>query len=173
MTTPTRTLVVLRHARAEAATGVDDQLRPLALDGRKQATALGRQMHAAGLAPELVLCSSALRTRQTWELTALGLAGLRPDVEFRDELYVATPTDMLAAIQAVDESVATILLVGHEPSVSALSAYLAGPESDDAALAQVRVGVPTATYAILSGDDSWAAWGQRTAKLAGVFRPGA
>lgn len=169
MTTFVRTLVILRHAKAESGEFGDDQMRALALDGRKQALRVGRQLQDSGLAPELVLCSSALRTRQTWELTAQGLA-VEPAVEFRDELYAASLLDMLEAISGIDQRVRAALLIGHEPSVSATATHLAGSNSDEAALAQVRVGVPTATYSVLRSSSPWSNWAAHSADLEGVVR---
>lgn len=168
---PERTLVLLRHAKAERANGIDDELRPLAMQGRKQATRLGRDLLAEELVPEVVLCSSALRTRQTWELARPGLRDAEPVVEFLDALYLAVAPEILATVRGVDARVRTILVVAHEPSVSALAGLLADKSSDGAALAQVRAGVPTATYSVLHGTESWSDWGKRSARLAGVFRP--
>lgn len=164
------TLVVLRHAKAERADGGEDELRALALQGRKQASRLGAHLSDAGLRPDVVLCSSALRTRQTWELARTSL-GADPKVVIRDDLYAASPTDLLAAVREVDPKASVVLVVGHEPSVSALAAHLAGEGSDSAALAQVRTGVPTATYSVLRSSEPWAAWKRSSAALTGVFRP--
>jgi phosphohistidine phosphatase len=65
-----------------------------------------------------------------------------------------------------------VLVIGHEPTMAATAAYLAAPGSDDAALAQVRVGVPTATYSVLESTDlPWSEWGKGTARLLRVGRP--
>jgi phosphohistidine phosphatase len=75
-------------------------------------------------------------------------------------------------VRAVDPGVRTVLVVGHEPTMASTAAYLAGPGSDDAALAQVRVGVPTATYSVLESDEvPWSDWGKGAARLAHVGRP--
>ena len=169
MTTFVRTLVILRHAKAEPGDFGDDQLRALALDGRTQASRVGHQIEQAGFNPGLVLCSTALRTRQTWELASHGLS-VEPVVEFRDDLYAASLTDVLDVIHGIDPEVGSVLLIGHEPSVSATATHLAGAGSDKAALAQVRAGVPTATYSVLRSTNPWDAWTADSAVLAGVFR---
>lgn len=171
MSTTTRTLVVLRHAKAEPADGTVDELRPLALAGRQQASAVGRHLRDTSLIPELVLVSSALRTRQTWELARGALRDVDLEVDVRDELYAASSTTLLDAVRRVDARVRTVLVVGHEPAVSGLAAHLAGPGSDEGALAQVRVGVPTASMSVLVGDEPWGEWDRATARLTGVFRP--
>ncbi len=172
-TTAVRRLVLLRHAKAEPVreAGADAQ-RPLALKGRRQASGVGMALTAAGLVPELALVSSAVRTRQTWELARAHLDVGDALVEVRDELYEASVGDVLDLVRAVDPGVGTVLVLGHEPTMAATAAYLAGPGSDDAALAQVRVGVPTATYSVLeSAEHPWSEWGRHAARLVHVGRP--
>jgi phosphohistidine phosphatase len=171
--TAVRRLVLLRHAKAEpvreAGTDAD---RPLALKGRRQASRVGMALTAAGLVPDLALVSSSLRTRQTWDLARGHLDGVDSVVEMRDELYEASVADVLELVRAVDPGVRSVLVLGHEPTMAATAAYLAGPGSDDAALAQVRVGVPTATYSVLeSAEHPWSEWGKGAARLVHVGRP--
>jgi phosphohistidine phosphatase len=167
-----RRLVLLRHAKAEPARDqVPDELRPLATNGRRQAGGVGRAFAAGGLVPDLALVSSALRTRQTWELLAGQLDGPATDVQVREELYEASVAGVLELVRELDDQVGTVLVVGHEPTMAATAAHLAGPESDETALAQVRVGVPTAAWSVLEGDQSWAYWGKGRARLVEVARP--
>ncbi|SDS58775.1 SixA phosphatase family protein [Paraoerskovia marina] len=169
-TSPLHRLVLLRHAKAEPAGNGDDVLRPLALNGRKHAGRVGEALAAAGLVPDLVLCSSALRTRQTWELAASRLPTTVP-VDVHDSLYAASVNDLLDVLQTVDARVRTLLVVGHEPTMAATAERLGGPGSLDGAVAQVRVGVPTATYSVLESAEPWAAWEPRSARLVEVTRP--
>lgn len=162
-------LVLLRHAKAEPD-GPTDELRPLALTGRRQAGAVGASLAAAGLVPDRVLVSSALRTRQTWDLVRSTLGGAEPDAHVTDRLYEAGPSDVLELVRQVDARVATLLVVGHEPTMSGLAASLAGPGSDDAAVATVRSGLSTGAYAVLEVAD-WASLDPRGATLLGAVRP--
>jgi phosphohistidine phosphatase len=164
-------LVLLRHAKAEHSTSLEDHLRPLALAGRRQASEVGTGMRAAGIAPDLVLVSSALRTRQTWDLVRVGL-GLPADVaRVSDELYAAGVRSLIGLLRELDEPAGTVLVVGHEPTVSQTAAALAGPGSDDASVARVRVGVPTATYSVLEVDGPWAELVPDAARLLRVVAP--
>lgn len=164
-------LVLLRHAKAEPAGSLDDHLRPLALPGRKQASEVGAGLRAAGIVPDLVLVSTAVRTRQTWDLVRTAL-DLPADVaRLSDEVYSAGVRSLLALVAAVEESARTVLVVGHEPTVSQTAAALAGPGSDDAAVAQVRVGVPTAAYSVLEVDTPWASLQPDAARLLRVVTP--
>lgn len=153
-----RRLVLLRHAKAEPAGSLPDHERPLALSGRRQASAAGAALAVAGLAPTHVLCSSALRTRQTWELvrTALAAAGAgEPVLVVTDDLYDASTGDLAELVRTVPQDAATVLVVGHEPTVSHAAATLAGPGSDEEVVARVRRGVPTASWSVLELDAPW------------------
>jgi len=171
---PTWRLVLLRHAKAEPGKGVlPDDRRPLALNGRKQAGRVGMALTAAGLLPQVALVSSAVRTRQTWDLASAHLDGSSGTaLEVRDELYEASVRDVLGLLRGVEASTRTVLVIGHEPTMAATAAYLAAEGSEPAALAQVRVGVPTATYSVLeSAEHPWADWGRGSARLVHVGRP--
>lgn len=167
-------VVLLRHAKAEPAGAVVDHERPLALVGRRQASAVGAALAAAGLAPTHVLCSSALRTRQTWELarTALAAAGA-PDarVAVSDALYDASTGDVAAMLQGLPQDASTVLVVGHEPTVSHAAGLLAGPGSDAELVARVRAGVATATWSVLELDADWADVAPAALRLVRVERP--
>ncbi|WP_402466158.1 SixA phosphatase family protein [Isoptericola aurantiacus] len=171
---PGRRLVLLRHAKAEPGKGsVPDAERSLAPNGRKQASRVGMALTAAGLVPDRTLVSTALRTRQTWELARRHLGGSQ-DLPFElcPQLYAASVSDVLDLVRTVDPAVRTLLVIGHEPTMAATAAHLADKASDDAALAQVRVGVPTATFSVLSAVDvPWRKWGKKSATLVRVGRP--
>ncbi len=160
----TRRLVLLRHAKAEHPDGIPDHERPLALAGRRQCPLVGAAMAEAGVAPDLVWCSSAVRTRQTWELVR-GALGLEPPVEYRGEVYDAGVRSLLSLVASAPAAVRTLVVVGHEPTMSHAAATLAGPGSDEAAVARVQVGVPTASWAWLELDGAWADLQPRAARL--------
>ncbi|MDR1152617.1 MAG: histidine phosphatase family protein, partial [Bifidobacteriaceae bacterium] len=78
-------LVLLRHARASTSEW-SDAARHLSPEGRIQAEVTGRRLARDGIVPEVVLCSSSARTRQTWEAIARDLGG-DPEVRYSDDLY--------------------------------------------------------------------------------------
>ncbi|GIG28806.1 SixA phosphatase family protein [Cellulomonas marina] len=167
-----RRLVLLRHARAEHTTGAD-HVRPLAVEGRRQAQAVGATLAGLGLVPDLVLCSSALRTRQTWELVRQGLgtpAG-SPPVEVRDALYESGLAELVALVGGAPADARTVLVVGHEPTISMASAALAGPGSDEAVVARVRTGLPTAGWTLLTLGGGWPTLAPRAAALVRAGSP--
>ncbi|SED91804.1 SixA phosphatase family protein [Ruania alba] len=169
MSSEPKRLVLLRHAQAEHG-ALRDVDRALSIDGRAHARLVGERLLASTGVPDLVLCSAAVRTRQTWQLVAVGMEGAADDVEVRhlDELYGADVTDMLDVLCAAPEAATRLLVVGHEPVTSAVAHLLAGPGSEDAATHRVRTGISTAMAALLTHDGSWSSLGRRSSVLTGL-----
>jgi phosphohistidine phosphatase len=168
----THRLVLLRHAKAEHGLDVSDMQRPLTMRGRRQSAAVGTALAEAGLVPDLVLCSSSVRTRQTWEL-ARGTLHADPPVSYADELYDAGPDQVIAAIRAADETAGIVLVVGHEPAMSRTAAALAALGSDEATYARVHLGVPTASWSVLAPVGPWADLARGSARLLRLGIPSA
>ena len=166
-----RSLVIARHARAEAHDPPRDLTRHLCQEGRWQAEAVGGELAQTGWAPQLALVSVAARTRETWEIVARS-GGFDGSAEFLDSLYGGWVPDMIDAIHAVDDGVTHLLLIGHEPATSATAAWLAGPGSDEAALCRVRRGLPTGGRAHLSYSGPWSEIAATRAQLTGFAKPG-
>ena len=148
---PRRGLLLLRHAKAEPGVPEqDDHERALARRGRRDAERIGVAMADRGLAPDHVLCSSALRTRETLDRILPHLpAGLALTVDRR--LYLASPDEILARIARVEEGARNLLVVGHNPGLAALAERLAGA-GDPAALARLGRKFPTGSLAELEVD---------------------
>jgi len=149
-------LVLLRHAKAERF-GPTDHQRPLAQRGRRQASAVGTDLRAEALVPDRVLCSSAARTCQTWDLVrgGLGPAGDDVTVDVSDELYDASPRTIVSLLNELTTE-RTVLVVGHEPTISVLSVLLAGPTSSPDVVDRVRHGVPTSAWTLVEVSTAWA-----------------
>jgi phosphohistidine phosphatase len=127
-----RTLVLLRHAKADSPAGVPDDQRPLSARGHLDARAAGAWL-ARRYAPDLVLCSPSKRARQTWRgvarsLTATGGA-TAPEVRYESRLYEGGASDALATVQQVDDAVRVVLVIGHNPGLSQL-AFDLDPDAD-------------------------------------------
>ena len=169
MTARPRRLVLLRHAKAEPG-GVADELRRLTAVGTRQAAAVGARLRD-GLVPELALVSSAVRTRETWEHLRAALGDEpEPEVVVSDALYGAHHLEVVDLLRAVDDRVRTVLVVGHEPAMSATAAHLTG-EGEAAHVAQVRSGLSTAAFAVLELPGPWSELDRRGAALRDVVRP--
>ncbi|MFI7077817.1 MULTISPECIES: SixA phosphatase family protein [unclassified Micromonospora] len=129
-----RTLVLLRHAKAEQPTADGPDIeRPLSARGRADAAAAGFWLARHGLLPELVICSAALRTRQTWHHVEMGMTGSPPEggpagpfpiVRYEPDAYEAHPEDLLTLLRRVEPAIGTVLLIAHNPGISLLSESL-------------------------------------------------
>lgn len=143
----------MRHAKSDYPNGVPDHDRPLAPRGIREGGLAGDWLRANVPAIELVLCSSATRTRQTLERT-----GISAPVTYSERLYGATPGTMIDEINQVSDDVATLMVVGHEPTMSQVSLGLADPERSDPEVAdQISIKYPTSAIAVLKVTGSWAA----------------
>jgi phosphohistidine phosphatase len=156
-----RTLVLLRHAKAANPERVADSDRPLTARGHADAAAAGAWLLSRGLRPARVLCSPSRRTRETWHSVrvALGDAGDTAEVVMEPALYHSGAATALDLIRATDPDVDVLVVVGHNPSVSMISAMLdPGTEVDDD-------GLRTAGLALHSIDGDWADCGPGSAPL--------
>ncbi len=147
--TQTRTLVILRHAKAADPTRTPDVDRPLTPRGHADAAAAGGWLAAHGYAPEAVLCSPARRTRQTWQDVAHAFPAAVP-VRYPKRLYGAGLADLLEVIGECDESAWSVLLVGHNPGVTDLAVHLDGGDGE----LRTR-GLRTAGVAVYRWSGSW------------------
>ncbi|MFK3982681.1 SixA phosphatase family protein [Micromonospora sp. NPDC050397] len=133
----TKHVVLLRHAKAERPARITDFERPLTARGYADAGAAGAWLANHGHLPSVVICSPAKRTRQTWHGVALGLAetpagragvgtemGGGPAVSYEAAVYEGDARELLDLIRAVDPTAGTVLLIGHNPSISGLSRLL-------------------------------------------------
>jgi phosphohistidine phosphatase len=113
------TLVVVRHAKADQPTGLDDFDRPLLRRGHEDARAAGAWLHSAVGRPGLVVCSPARRAVETAEALLTAHGDDVPTIVYEERLYDASLGDLLRVVRGLDAE-QTVVLVGHNPSVSAL-----------------------------------------------------
>jgi phosphohistidine phosphatase len=165
-----RRLMLLRHAKSDWPGGVSDFERPLAKRGREAAPAMGAYMKAQGLLPDLVLVSTARRTRETWELVQTAL-GVDVPARFEQRIYEAYPEHLLALAQGLDPSVRTVLFVGHNPGTEELAAELTG-DGDMEAAAHLRRKYPTCGLTVLDFEvDDWAMVREASGRLERFVTP--
>ena len=156
-----RTLVLLRHAKAANPERVADADRPLTARGHADAAAAGAWLLSRGLRPARVLCSPSRRTRETWHSVrvALGDTGDAAEVVMEPALYHSGAATALDLIRATGPDVDVLVVVGHNPTVSMISAVLdPGAEVDDD-------GLRTAGLALHSIDGDWTDCGPGSAPL--------
>jgi phosphohistidine phosphatase len=118
-----RRFLILRHAKAGPHDEKDDKERQLIDRGRSDAALMGRAMRAKDYLPQLVLCSSAARTKETWENAGPEL-GTKPEAKFLDSLYDATAGTILKCVHAANDTAATVLYIGHNPGLEQLARML-------------------------------------------------
>ncbi len=164
----THTLYLLRHAQSSwADPALAPRERPPAPRGRRDAKRVAEHLARVGIEPELVLCSPSERTRQTLELIRPAL-GPTPKVKLEAKLYGASSDELLDRIRAVPESVASVLLIGHNPGLQDLALLLAagGPERE-----QLEAKFPTAALATLTLPTTWSRLSEAGAVLAAYVVP--
>lgn len=150
----TRRVLLVRHAKAEADAGDGDLSRGLTARGRRDAAALGRWLADHEMVPDVVVVSTALRAQETWTAASSELDD-PPPVREEPSLYEASVAAVLDVVASTSDVVRTLAVVGHEPTTSAAAVALAGDESDGAALAAVRAGVPTSGVVVLEVVGGW------------------
>ena len=146
-------LLLLRHAKSSwGDPGLADEDRPLAPRGERAADRMRDYIASEGLEPELVLCSSALRARQTLA-RVLPALGTEFQVRIEPALYTFEADVLLDRLGRVSSDVTSALLVGHNPAIEGLAARVA--ERGDA-LPDLLRKYPTAGLAeIAFGDGTW------------------
>jgi phosphohistidine phosphatase len=149
----TRRLILLRHAKSAWPEDVPDLDRPLAERGIADATVAGPLL-AELAAADVVLCSPAVRTRQTWQLVSQALTHA-PPARFEPVIYGASEPELLELIRSVPGDSRTVVVVGHEPTMSSTAGALAGPGSAADDLARLRRKFPTCALAVFDVAPPW------------------
>jgi phosphohistidine phosphatase len=163
MSTRINTLLLLRHAKSDYPDGVADHERPLAARGIREAALAGDWIRANVPAIDAVLCSTATRTRQT-----LARTGIDAPVRYVERLYDATPGAVIDVVNGVESQfgtdVSTVLVIGHEPAMSATALGLSDG-SNSAAAQEVSLKFPTSSIAVLQTSGPWHELGPGGAEL--------
>ena len=151
------TLHLLRHAKSSWKEDVEDRERRLNRRGREASRRVGRHLPATIGALDLVLCSSAARTRETMDLVMADYK-VRPRSIIEDELYAASPEKLMERLRQLDDDDVNVLLIGHNPGLHQLAVTLADANSPGAR-ALVSGKFPTAALASFRIPDRWPALG--------------
>ncbi|MDX1541859.1 MAG: histidine phosphatase family protein [Geminicoccaceae bacterium] len=166
-----RTLCLLRHAKSSwEDPSLDDHDRPLAERGRDAAPRIGAWLRERQIRPDLVLLSSAARTRETWTLTAPSLASSAP-TETRADLYLAEPAQLLRVVQETRDAVSTLLLIGHNPGLDRFADSLVS-DGKEKPRRRMRRKFPTAALALITFRvDAWPEVAPGSGTLEAFVRP--
>lgn len=166
-----KTLYLLRHAKTEPGEATQqDHERRLLGRGQRDAMHLGEWLGKQLWRPDLVLCSSSVRTRQTLEQMNLGLA-VPLQAQYSEQLYLASAGDLLQIVQQLDDTIRSAMIIGHNPGIHQLCLML-GQAGDAAHLASVEVSFPTCAMATIElGEQHWSQAGVKAGKLLGYYQP--
>ncbi|MEQ8397109.1 histidine phosphatase family protein [Thalassobaculum sp.] len=155
------TLHLLRHAKSSwDDLGIRDHDRPLTARGERAAVAMAAYLRQEGIAPDLVLCSTARRTVDT--LAALrSVLSKSARTKITRDLYEVGSEALLDRLRGVSDDVDVLMVVGHNPGLEDLASRLAGDGSDSGARKALNRKFPTGAVATLEADGSWGSldWG--------------
>ncbi len=160
----TRTIVLLRHAKAEHVYDKSDHDRDLTPRGRRDAQEAGRWLHDAGFVADLALCSSSERTRQTWDEACFGGAGATRTA-YEPLIYSGGTGRVLQRLRELDDDVDRVIVVGHAPVMPDLTSLLSSGEGSLEAHDALGEGFPTSGLAMLDFSGDWQHLGVGTCAL--------
>ncbi len=163
-------LFVMRHAKSSwAVPGAQDFDRELNDRGKSDLLRVAKELTARSLVPEKILCSAAVRTRQTLEGIQDALQP-EPEIAYLDRLYSGGVDDYLAEIRAVT-GCSSLMTIGHNPMSGSLASSLAG-DGDLKAMQKIAYKFPTSTIAIIDFDtDEWSQVAKGQGKLLSCIFP--
>jgi phosphohistidine phosphatase len=163
-------LFVLRHAKSSwDDPGLDDHERPLAPRGRRAVELIAAYLSARHIHPDLVLCSSSRRTRETLDGIAVGGEHL-----IERTLYAAGTEEIIDRLRQLPESVSSAMLIGHNPSAQMLVLRLTNHDADgnaDPERDEVKRKFPTGALATLAFDCDWSELAPGCARLEEFISP--
>ncbi|WP_265444799.1 SixA phosphatase family protein [Flexivirga meconopsidis] len=153
MTAP-RQLIVIRHAKAASPESTTDHERALTPRGVADAKAMGAWLKEQGISVDLVLCSTATRTRETWAAIVEG-GKLGALVEHDPRIYNASVERLIGVLREQGRSARSVALVGHAPGIPGLAATLSEGRGDDDEKLKMASGFPTCTAGLLEVEVPW------------------
>lgn len=166
-----KTIYLLRHAKSSwDDPDLADIDRPLSERGRRAAEAMAVYLAEAAIRPHLVLCSSAKRTRSTLKRVAPALGGTAPAV-IEEGLYEADADGLLRRLRVLDDGLASVMMIGHNPALEELARRLTG-DGEEEALRRMDAKFPTGALAVLTADvAAWRDLGPAGARLTAFVTP--
>ena len=164
-----QTLILVRHAKSSWNFDVDDHDRPLSGRGRRDAEAVGRVLTAQQLRPDLVLCSTATRTRETWS-GAVSAGASASEVVYERAIYHAWVPELVGLVRQTPDAVSTLLMIGHAPGIPDLVEHLC-VRTDSADWAQLDHKFPTSGLVVIKVPGPWPEIGKGRAELASFTVP--
>lgn len=147
---------------------MDDFARPLANRGRTAIKQMGAWMKRHNISPELLVCSTAARARETVKLLCDEIEMPSNRVTYVDSLYLADVDSLLNILRDCPQQAKSVMLVGHNPGLEDLLIFLCGEDVPTSANGKL---LPTASLAQISLPDKWQSLKKRSGRLIDVTRP--
>lgn len=148
-------LLLFRHAHADRPADIGDHGRPLSERGQDQARRMGAHIRAQGLIPSIAIVSTALRTQETWDIAAES-GGFTASKINEPGIYEASAGDVLEVVRRQDSVHKSLMLVGHNPGMERLAAWLIGSGDQDALMRLQREFAVGSLAVIRFTAQSWA-----------------
>jgi phosphohistidine phosphatase len=139
-----KTLLLMRHAKSSwGNTGISDHDRPLNKRGERACRLMGSFLHEQNLIPDKIICSTALRAKQTVK----GLIETLPfanDVDYTRDLYHADVDIMVEQLQPLSDHIEVAMLVGHNPGMDEFLDFICDEQDHmpTAAVAEIEFDIP-------------------------------
>lgn len=133
------TLTLMRHAKSDwNHESKSDHERPLNARGQRDAPEMARRLKSLDALPQLILCSTAVRTRETADylLKVFDTPGI--GIQYSEDLYLASPDTLLEALKDIPDTVNHVMIIAHNPGIEYLSATLSGMPADIMPTAAIR-----------------------------------
>ena len=165
------TLFLLRHAKAVAQHADGDRARGLSEAGRDSARAMATAAAERHFAPSLVLCSDAVRARET---LAIVLPALKPapEIVYEDALYLADAKQLLQRLRRIPDDVRSVMLVGHNPGLQELAVMLSDQPTGPL-MARLTIDFPTAALVRFEIHLPWSTLERGSARMMAILAPAA
>jgi phosphohistidine phosphatase len=147
-----KTLLLMRHGKSSwKEDNLPDHERPMKKRGRKCATHMGELLKDKELVPQLILCSTAVRTRQTAEALMKG-SGFEGKIDYLDTLYLAEPDAVLTTLNAIPDEIERVMVIGHNPGLETMVQTLGGKIKSMPTSAVACFALPVKSWKALDGD---------------------
>ncbi|MBM3555678.1 MAG: histidine phosphatase family protein [Alphaproteobacteria bacterium] len=159
-------IALLRHFKSSWDNDKDDDFdRPLAPRGARSGALIAAWMAKAGLAPDLVLCSSARRTKESLALILPVLEA--PVIQLERGLYLASTGDYFERLRKIEDRFNAVLMIGHNPGLGELARVFAGGKDPD-----IDQAFPTGAIAVFESEvRRWRDLARASQKLVAAARP--
>ena len=166
------TLALLRHAKSSWDNhSLEDHDRPLNERGRTTAPLMAKALKELGFTPNLILCSTAKRTRETLAILAPLFSGSKSDVAFDEQLYLTSSDVLLGRLKTTPPEAKSVLLIGHNPGLHGLALSLVAT-GDAKSISRLEDKFPTCALAVYSFQQtSWRDVGPASGRLEAYLTP--